>query len=238
MKTKELILILFIFIFIFILIVLFLSRNCEQFDQTNNIESIPNIRSTIHVPNFYDVFGYKTLTKMFEFPGEYNWKLFTNTDLVPNEGLPSLLCSDNPLFYNINSNMIIRLVGFKKPSAIIGIMTPTNIPSSGQWLKSFDWYGVSNVGKEKNAKKVVIWANHKNNIEIKLNKDNIIEDAVKVFEFEVPFEASLTGPIRFNIDNYKLYNHSPFTTYYFQIVDNWGDPNTVKVGCIIPYYEI
>ena len=173
---------------------------------------------------------------MFEFPGNNNWKLFTNTKPLEGEGLASLICSTNPPFYNFDDK--IRLTGFSKKSTVIGLMTPSKISPSGQWLKGFEWYGVSRLGEDKNAKDVIVWANHKKSTDIKLNSEGLVDDAVKLLQFHVPQEASLAGSIFFNINDYKTFNHPPFTTYYFQILNNWGNPDTVKVSSIVPYFEI
>ena len=189
----------------------------------------------VPIPNFYEIFGSNNLNTTFEFPGKNNWKLFTNTKLLEKEGLASLISTTNPPFYNFDDN--IRLTGFSKPSTVIGLMTPSNIIPSGQWLKGFEWYGVSRFGVDKNAKDIIIWGNHKKSTDIKLNKEGLIEDAIKLVSLQIPQESSLSGSIYFNIPFYKNLNHPPFTTYYFQILINWGNPYTVKVGAIVPYFE-
>lgn len=188
------------------------------------------------VPNFYEIFGSNKLDTVFEFPGNNNWKLFTNTKPLEYEGLASLISSTNPPFYNFDDK--IRLTGFSKKSTVIGLMTPSKISPSGQWLKGFEWYGVSRLGEDKNAKDVIVWANHKKSTDIKLNSEGLVDDAVKLLQFHVPQEASLAGSIFFNINDYKTFNHPPFTTYYFQILNNWGNKENVKVNSIVPYFEI
>jgi hypothetical protein len=190
----------------------------------------------MNIPNFYEIFGSNNLDTTFEFPGKNNWKLFTNTKSLEQEGLASLISTNNPPFYNFDDN--IRLTGFSKTSAVIGLMTPTKISPSGQWLKGFEWYGVSRLGEDKNAKDIIVWANHKTSTDIKLNNEGLIEDAVKLLQVQIPIDASLSGSIYFEISDYKSFNHPPFTTFYFQILNNWGNNDTVKVGAIVPYFEI
>jgi hypothetical protein len=187
------------------------------------------------VPNFYQIFGSNNLSKYFEFPGKDNWKLFTNTPLNAYEGLASLLRTDSPKTYNDDNKPI--LTGFiRSTNVIFGIMTPTNISPSGQWLKSIKWERVNDVNK--NARNVIIWANHKNTTDITLNNNCTIANAIKIHKFEISNDFT-SGPV-FNIDiaNYKSINNTPFTTYYFQILDNWGDPYTVKINNLILNYEI
>jgi hypothetical protein len=239
----EDVIILLLTLFIIILLIPKKNQNSELLKKNENFESLNTDSKWIAegykllpFPNFYQIFGSNDLSRTLEFPGNYNWKLFTNTTLLEKEGLASLISTTNPPFYNFDDT--IRLTGFSKPSAVIGLMTPTKISPSGLWLKSFDWYGVSKFGEDKNAKDVIIWANHKNSTDIKLNNQNLIEDAVKLFEFQVPSDASLNGPKKFNIPNYNKNNHPPFTTFYFQILNNWGNGDTVKVGAIVPYFDI
>jgi hypothetical protein len=220
----------------FIIILLIPKKKNENFKSIENNEINTEGRKLIPFPNFYEVFGSNNLNTTFEFPGTNNWKLFTNTPTLPDEGLPSLISTLNPTFYNFDDK--IRLTGFSKNSAVIGLMTPTKIANSGQWMKSFDWGGVSNVGSSKNAKNVVLWGNHKKTTDININKDGKIDDAIEIFRFSVPEYASLGGTLNFKIKNYNSFDNLPFTTYYFQILDNWGDADTVKVNCIIPYFEI
>ena len=246
MKNEEIIILLLI---AFVLFLINNQNNNEHFNiiikSNTNSEEISKfwkIRGykLIKVPNFFEIFGLSNLSKNFEFMRENNWKLFTNTDLIKDEGLASLISSDkieDIRFYDLSGKKL-RVTGFKKPSAIIGITTPTKILPSGQWLKSFTWIGSSNYKENTNAKNVIVWANHKNNIDIKLNKDGLIDDAVKLFEFEVGQNETLLGGKEYFIENYKSENHPPFTTYYFQIINNWGNPNTVKVGGLILNYEI
>jgi hypothetical protein len=212
----------------------------------------------MRVPNFYEVFGSINLNKTFEFPGVNNWKLFTNTKLIENEGLASLICSDNPPFYNIYDKFPqdknIRMTGFSirnnnnknfETSVVIGIMTPIfDKPyNSGQWLKGFEWFGYSKLDDDKkNARDIVIWANRNQSTNIEFNDAGEIKGADKLLEITIPQQATSTGPISFIIDNYNYTKRkkeiSPYTTYYFQILNNWDDPNTVKVSAIVPHFEI
>jgi hypothetical protein len=187
------------------------------------------------VPNFYEIFGSNDLSRYFQFPGNNNWKLFTNTPLNAYEGLASLLRSDSPKTYN-NDNRPILTSFIRSNNVIIGIMTPTNISPSGQWLKSIKWDRVIDINK--NAKNVIIWANHKNTTDIKLNDNGTIADAIKIHEVQISNDLSLGTVFNINIDNYKSINNTPFTTYYIQILDNWGDPYTVKINNLILNYEI
>jgi hypothetical protein len=187
------------------------------------------------VPNFYQIFGSNNLSKYLEFPGKDNWKLFTNTPLNAYEGLASLLRTDSPKTFNDDNKPI--LTGFiRSTNVIIGIMTPTNNPPSGQWLKSIKWLRVNDVNK--NARNVIIWANHKNTTDITLNNNGLLADAIKIHEVEIPNDLSSDLVYNIDINNYKSSNNSPFTTYYFQILDNWGDPYTVQINCLILNYEI
>jgi len=245
MKNEQIIILLLTALVIYLL---YNKTEYENFDMNENSNNNKDISeywklrgyNLLKVPNFFEVFGLNNLSKNFEFAGDNNWKLFTNTDLIKDEGLASLLSSNN--FDDIRmydpSGKNLRVTGFKKPSAVIGIMTPTKIAPSGQWLKSFIWIGTSNWIENTNAKKVILWANHKNNIDIKLNKNGLIDDAIKIYEFEVGQKDTLLTGKEYFIDNYKSKNHPPFTTYYFQIINNWGNPNTVKVGGLILNYEI
>lgn len=194
----------------------------------------------LKVPNFFEVFGLDNLSKILEINTDNNWKLFTDTDLVKNKGLGAIL-SGNKLedinFYDVKEENV-RTTGFKKPTAVIGIMSPTKITPSGQWLKSFTWIGSSKYRDNTNAKKVIVWANHSNNTYIKLDKNGFLEDAIKLFEFEVGQTETLLTSKEYHIDNYKSNNHPPFTTYYFQIMNNWGNPDSVEVGGLILNYEI
>jgi len=219
------------------------NENFETVNHNENFETVNNDKNwlaegykLLPYPNFYQVFGSNDLNRTLEFPGNYNWKLFTNTRLLEKEGLACLISTNNPPFYNFDDT--IRLTGFSKPSAVIGLMTPTNITPTGQWLKGFEWYGVSKFGEDKNAKNVIVWANHKKSTDIKLNNENLVDDAIKLFEFELPSDASLSGPKIFTIPTYNRNNNPPFTTYYFQILNNWGNSYYVKVGGIVPYFEI
>ena len=172
MKNEEIIIILLI---AFVLFLINNQNNNEHFNiiikSNTNSEEISKfwkIRGykLIKVPNFFEIFGLSNLSKNFEFMRENNWKLFTNTDLIKDEGLASLISSDkieDIRFYDLSGKKL-RVTGFKKPSAIIGITTPTKILPSGQWLKSFTWIGSSNYKENTNAKNVIVWANHKNNI--------------------------------------------------------------------------
>lgn len=187
------------------------------------------------VPNFYEIFGSNDLSRYFQFPGNNNWKLFTNTPLNAYEGLASLLRSDSPKTYN-NDNRPILTSFIRSNNVIIGIMTPTNISPSGQWLKSIKWDRVIDINK--NARNVIIWANHKNTTDIKLNDNGTIADAIKIHEVQISNDLSLGTVFNINIDNYKSINNTPFTTYYIQILDNWGDPYTVKINNLILNYEI
>lgn len=187
------------------------------------------------VPNFYEIFGSNDLSKYFQFPGNNNWKLFTNTPLFTFEGLASLLRSDSPKAFN-NENRPI-LTGFiRSTNVIIGIMTPTNLTPSGQWLKSIKWQRVDD--KNKNARNIIIWANHKNTTDIKLNDNDTLADAIQIHKVEIPNDLSSGLVYDINIENYKSINNTPFTTYYIQILDNWGDPYTVKINNLILNYEI
>jgi hypothetical protein len=247
MKNEEIIILLLIALVIYLI---YNKTEYENFNITENSDINKEISEDlklkgyklIKVPNFFQVFGLNNLSRNFEFPGDNdnNWKLFTNTDLIENEGLASLISFDKfdeiPMYDT--SGKHIRVTGFKKPSAVIGIMTPTKIAPSGQWLKSFIWIGSSNWIQNTNAKKVILWANHKNNIDIKLNKNGLIDDAIKIYEFEVGQKDTLLTGKEYFIDNYKSKNHPPYTTYYFQIINNWGNPNIVKVGGLILNYEI
>jgi hypothetical protein len=230
----EYVIILLLSIFIIILLIQKKNENFELLD--NDTKWILEGYKLMPFPNFYEVFGSNDLSKTFEFPGNNNWKLFTNTKLFEKEGLASLISTTNPPFYNFDDN--IRLTGFYDTSAVIGLMTPNKILPSGQWLKGFNWYGASRFGEDKNAKDVIVWANHKKSTDIKLNNQNIIEDAIQLLKFQVPKDANLVGPIYFTIPNYQTNNNPPFTTYYFQILNNWGDTNTVKIGAIVPYFNI
>jgi len=246
MKNEEIIILLLI---AFVLFLINNQNNNEHFNtiiksntDSEDISKFWKLRGfkLQKVPNFFEVFGLSNLSKNLEFIGENNWKLFTNTDLIKDEGLASLISSDkieDIRFYD-PSGKKVRVTGFKKPSAILGIITPTKILPSGQWLKSFTWIGSSNYRENTNAKNVIVWANHKNNIDIKLNKDGFVDDAVKIFEFEVGQNETLLTSKEYFIENYKSENHPPFTTYYFQIINNWGNPNNVKVGGLILNYEI
>jgi len=245
MKNEQIIILLLIALVIYLLYNKTEYENFNMNENSNNNKDISEYwklrgYNLLKVPNFFEVFGLNNLSKNFEFVGDNNWKLFTNTDLIKDEGLASLLSSNN--FDDIRmydpSGKNLRVTGFKKPSAVIGIMTPTKIAPSGQWLKSFIWIGTSNWIENTNAKKVILWANHKNNIDIKLNKNGLIDDAIKIYEFEVGQKDTLLTGKEYFIDNYKSKNHPPFTTYYFQIINNWGNPNTVKVGGLILNYEI
>ncbi len=187
------------------------------------------------VPNFFEIFGSNDLSKYFQFPGNNNWKLFTNTPLNAYEGLASLLRSNSPKTYN-NDNRPILTSFIRSTNVIIGIMTPTNISPSGQWLKSIQWQRVSDINQ--NAKNVIIWANHKNTTDIKLNDNGTIADAIQIQKVEIPNDLNSGLVYNINIDNYKSINNTPFTTYYFQILDNWGDPYTVKINNLILNYEI
>jgi hypothetical protein len=245
MKNEQIIILLLIALIIYLI---YNKKEYENFNITKNSDNNIDINeywklrgyNLLKIPNFFEVFGLKNLSKNFEFMGDNNWKLFTNTDLIKDEGLASLISTDK--FDDIRmydpSGKNIRVTGFKKPSAVIGIMTPTKITPSGQWLKSFIWIGSSNWIENTNAKKVILWANHKNNIDIKLNKDGLIDDAIKIYEFEVGQQDTLLTGKEYFINNYKSKNHPPYTTYYFQIINNWGNPNTVKVGGLILNYEI
>ena len=193
------------------------------------------------VPNFYDKFGSNKLNKYFEFPDEKNnWKLFTNTPLNAYEGLASLLRSDYPIPFNDDNRPI--LTGFIRSSnVIIGIMAPTNTspPNNsppGQWLKSIQWQRVDD--KNKNARNVILWANHKTTPDIKVYNDGKIADALIVDKFEIPYDISSGISYNININNYKTNTNTPFITYYIQILDNWGDPYTVQINNLILNYEI
>jgi hypothetical protein len=83
-----------------------------------------------------------------------------------------------------------------------------------------------------------VWANHSNNTNIKLDKNGFLEDAVKLFEFEVGQTETLLTSKEYHINNYKSEYRPPYTTYYFQIMNNWGNPDSVEVGGIILNYEI
>jgi len=210
------------------------------------------------VPNFYEVFGSTDTSKSFTFYGYNNWKLFTNTTLIENKGLASLICSDNPPFYNIFDkppyDKNIRMTGFSisnngdkfKTSVVIGLMTPTleKPYNSGQWLKSFEWYGYSKLDdNKKNAQDVIIWANRKqSDTKIEINESGEIVNADKLLKITIPQNATSTSPISFVLDNYDYTKRkkeiSPYTTYYFQILNNRGDPNTVIVSAIVPHFEI
>jgi hypothetical protein len=250
MKNEEIIILLLIAL---VLYLIYNKQNYENFNITENSDNNKNISEywklrgykVSTVPNFLKAFGLKDLSKNLEFAKEQkdnkeNWKLFTDTDLIKNEGLASLLSVDklDEIRMYDYSEENIRVTGFKKPSAVIGIMTPTRIVPSGQWLKSFIWIGSSRWMENTNAKKVILWANHKDNIDIKLNKDGLIDDAIKIFEFEVGQKETLLTSKEYFIDNYKSKNYPPYTTYYFQIINNWGNPYTVKVGGLILNYEI
>ena len=242
MTNNELIILLLgIIIFIFLII----NNKKENFEikvapitKNEEISIFWQIRgyTVKEVPNFYKNFGSDDLSKYFEYPDiENNWKLFTNTPLNAYEGLASLLRSDFIIPYN-NDNRPI-LTGFIRSSnVIIGIMVPTNKSPSGQWLKSIQWLRVND--KNKNARNVIIWANHKNTTDIKLNDNGRIADAIEIHKVEIPNDLSSDLVYNINIDNYKSSNHPPFTTYYFQILDNWGDPYTVKINRLILNYEI
>jgi hypothetical protein len=230
-----------ILILIFLILLLIIQNKNENFETLNtNTNLLSNWilegYKLLSFPNFYEVFGSNDLNKTFEFPGLNNWKLFTNTNLVDKEGLASLISTKNPPFYNFNDD--IRLTGFNNTKAIIGLMTPTKQKPSGLWLKGFEWYGVSNIGEDKNARDVIVWANHKETTDIKINNQGLIEDAVKLLQFEVPISASLGGSIYFDIAQYNNFNHPPFTTFYFQILNNWGNKETVKVGAIVPHFNL
>jgi hypothetical protein len=242
MEQKEIILLLLILLVIYLI---YNKNNNENFSITiksnSKSEEISEYWKSRNykvqkVPNFFERFGLSDLNKNLVFTKENNWKLFTNTNLIEDEGLASLISSDNPPFYDIKDKK--RVTGFKKTSAVIGIMTPTTTTNPpGQWLKSFIWIG-ANTDANVNAKKVIIWANHNTNTDIKLDKDGLVDDAIKIFEFEVGQNETLAGGKKYFIENYKSMNHPPFTTYYFQILNNWGNPNTVKVGGLILEYEI
>jgi hypothetical protein len=240
MTNNELIILL---LGVIILIFLITTNKNENFEKVAPITKNEEISvfwqlrgyTVREVPNFYKIFGSNDLSKYFEYPGNENWKLFTNTPLFTNESLASLLRSNSPKTYNDDNRPI--LTGFiRSTNIIIGIMTPTNITPSGQWLKSIKWERVNDVSK--NAKNVIIWANQKNTTDIKLNNNGTLADAIKIHEFEIPNDFT-SGPV-FNIDiaNYKSINNTPFTTYYLQILDNWGDPYTVKINNLILNYEI
>ena len=252
MKNEEIIILLLIAV---VLYLIYNKTNYENFNITENSDNYKDIseywKSRLYkvsnVPNFLQAFGLKNLSKDLEFAKEQkdndnNWKLFTNTDLVENEGLAALLSADKLdeiRMYDYSKEENLRVTGFKKPSAVIGIMTPTRMVPSGQWLKSFIWIGSSRWMENTNAKKVILWANHKQkNIDIKLDKNGLVEDAIKIFEFEVGQKETLLTSKEYFIDNYKSKNHPPYTTYYFQIINNWGNPDTVKVGGLILNYEI
>jgi hypothetical protein len=235
----------FIILILIVLILLSILHNKnENFETLDSLNTNTDILSKwklegyklLSFPNFYEVFGSNNLNKSFEFPGLNNWKLFTNTNLIEKEGLASLISTTNPPFYNFDEN--IRLTGFSNTKSIIGLMTPTKQKPSGLWLKGFEWYGVSNIGEDKNAREVIVWANHKQTTDIKINNQGLIEDAVKLLQFEVPINASLGGSIYFDIEQYNNFNHPPFTTFYFQILNNWGNKETVKVGAIVPYFDL
>jgi len=241
MTNEEFIILIFVILIIFFLINTNKNENFEikvaPITKNEEISVFWQLRGyTVNeVPNFYEIFGSNDLSKYFQFPGNNNWKLFTDTPLFTNEGLASLLRSDSPKTYN-NENRPI-LTGFiRSKNIIIGIMTPTNISPSGQWLKSIKWERVND--KDKNAKNVIIWANHKNTANIKLNDNGTIADAIKIYEVEIPNDLSLGLVYNINIANYKSINNTPFTTYYLQILDNWGDPYTVKINNLILNYEI
>lgn len=219
------------------IIILLLSKKNENFQTLNNELGLLGERyKLMPFPNFYQVFSQNDLSRTLEFPGDYNWKLFTDKKLIPKEGLAALISTENPPFYNFDQS--IRYTGFYGTSVVIGLMTPTKLSPTGQWLIAFEWYGASNFGEDLNAKDIIVWANHKKTTDISLNSQNLIDDAIKLYEFQLPKERSLLGPKKYQIPAYRRDNHPPFTTYYFQILNNWGNKDYIKVGAIVPYFEI
>lgn len=109
MNVEDFIILLLSFLIIF-LIIKNKNENFEIMNDSdnadNNTENKKDLITSLEllgyklmpVPNFYEIFGSNKLDTMFEFPGNNNWKLFTNTKPLEGEGLASLICSTNPPF--------------------------------------------------------------------------------------------------------------------------------------------
>jgi len=169
------------------------------------------------IPDFNSKFGTKTSGTSFELNG---WKLVSSIGTYGNEGLPAILSKVPPPLYNTD-NDYPRIAGFLRNNVNIGIIGP-----KAQTLIGVDWYGSANFGSQRNAQTVNLYGSnndHSNN----MTQNFIMNNSVFLGNFIVPKENITT----LNPFKVKLNPRDSFKSYYFVILDNYGD-SSVKVGSI------
>ena len=206
-----------ILILIILIVLIFIFNNggnCkkENFDASSYVlpTQVLAKTSTLENPDFFAEFGSFTSSSLFTKDG---WTLGSSVGTYGNEGLASILTNNNnPIAHVSQHYSYPRAVGFLSNSLFLQIGVP-----SPQVLKSLDWYGSCSVhGCARNAKNIRLWASNNNYYN---NWQKIRQEAILRGEFTIDKNSSSTNPTKVNLLN----NPTPFSFYYFDILDSWGD---------------